>query len=128
MIYSKYLDKCSGLLPLMNTDNPNKPMNIGCITIRCGSYVTSGIDANYVLMVGASDLPSILGMSTGAFAPERFHCVVCNGDAAPNGVTCIGTQYYEGDGLYCYLSDTLSSNHLIRINFIYFYFDGYNPS
>ena len=126
MIYSKDLDKCSRLLLLVNTDNPNKPMNIGCITIRCGSWVATGTGDSYVLMVGENDLPGLLGIPSGAFMTERFSCVVHNGDAAVNGLTCIGTQYYKDDGLYCYLSGTLPIGSKIRLNFIYFYFDGYN--
>lgn len=59
MIYSKDSDSCPSLLPFIDTDNLNKPMQIGCITIRCGSWVASGTGANYVLMVGENDLPAI---------------------------------------------------------------------
>lgn len=114
-------DAINSLKNKFHVDNSASVIRIGKLRLKYGSWVATGTGTEYMHMASEATLKSQLGISS--FDIGRFNCIVMNGDGKASSLNTIGTQYWSGDGLYCYFNGILKSGAKLRINFVYIYFD-----
>lgn len=108
----------------LKTNDSNSVIQIGKMRILFGSWVRAGVDKNYYKIDDAAGIKKKLKLE-GDFDLHNFSCFVMNADGRVNSITCIGTQYWQNDGLYCYFDKVLKMGVKIRMNYVYVYFDDY---